>query len=223
VARAIIGADVHPKRGPIRVLFCTSNCPEWFYAHTGAILAGAICVAVPKILSPEGISRVIQETHATLAFVDDDASPRVVTANSERGAVTIVRLMTRLSPAVVPGTVAFADFAKMASAASEADVAAAVRGLQPSAPCEVVYAPSSSDADYRGVILSHSNLTSAAAAVVSFVRVWKPDNLICFMPLWSVEEQVMSYHVPMAVGCRVSIAAPDCLRVRRLRLPRSPA
>ena len=99
-----------------RVLIFMQDCADWPVAFLGAMLAGAVPVAVNTLLTADDLAYMLEHSRAQAAFVSGAVKPalKAALAKSDHEAQTIV--VSRPAQPLEPGETAFEDFVASAAA-----------------------------------------------------------------------------------------------------------
>ncbi len=184
-----------------RVAIMLKNCPQWAVFDQAALGLGLVTVPLYVADRPENVAHVLQDSGARLLLIDSamhwhplheactgiDSLQRIVTLrtppegdNDER-----LRSVDEWLPETHSGCHhLYDDPARLAS---------------------IVYT-SGTTGRSKGVMLSHHNLLSNAAASVQCFEVYADDLFLSFLPLSHCLERTAGYYVPMMAGATVAYA-----------------
>ena len=172
-----------------RVLNWGPNCPQWVFSFFGCLRAGAVVVPLDLRCTPQFAENVASQTRPKLAFVS-----RLTPDSHEKLGVPEVN---------------FEQLEKLIfglPAPEQVDVG-------PQDLAEVMFT-SGTTGDPKGVMLTHSNLTSNIAAVGKRMPGDPSDRLVSLLPLSHMFEQLGGLFVPLRVGA--SVAYPTSRQPRTL-------
>jgi long-chain acyl-CoA synthetase len=193
VAHVLRGSGIQPGD---RVLIWAVNRPEWGIAFLGALWAEAVPVPVDVRSTDELVTKIAAQTGAKLMLASlptlKAASRLELPALAVESLVDVARNAPRLPrPDVDPDTLA-----------------------------EIVFT-SGTTGDPKGVMLSHRNIASNAAAITSVVPLGPETRLLSILPLSHMYGLNPGLLAPMLMGASVvyptSLQAPVLARTFRER------
>jgi long-chain acyl-CoA synthetase len=201
-----------------RVGIVCENSLEWDIAYLGVSSAAGVVVPLYYELKPAEIEGCLRRAEARFVI----ASAKVLSKIPERlphletifvvgDAEGVARgpsggLFRRPRARVVPfGTVG-------SYATAESDAALAAVTIQPDDLASIVYT-SGTTGGAKGVMLTHRNFTSNAAAILKSLPVGEKDSLLLVLPLHHCFPFTVEFLLPLAVGATVTIEN-DLVRVR---------
>ncbi len=201
VARALIAIGTEPGRG---VAIIGYNCPEWFFADVGAIYAGAVPAGIYTTSSPEQCEYIANHCEATVVFVDDkDQLAKFLAVRSRLPALKALVLMH--GDVQGQGVYTWAKFLELGLNTPEPALDKRMAAQSADAMATLIYT-SGTTGTPKGVMLSHDNLTWTAQTAVSMIGAQAGENLVSYLPLSHIAEQIASLHGPIALGLCVSFA-----------------
>ncbi|MFL6291169.1 MAG: AMP-dependent synthetase/ligase [Thermoanaerobaculia bacterium] len=192
-ARGFLRLGVQPRQGVVIMGF---NRPEWFVADLGAILAGAL---------PAGI--YVTSTPEQCQYISDHAEAAVAVLENARYLEAFLSIRDRLPAlkAIVlmegehEGVLSWKQLLELGGEIPESDLQARLDAQKPGDVCTLIYT-SGTTGPPKAVMLTHHNVTWTAKRVCDAYGVNENDDLISYLPLSHIAEQVVSLHSPMAVG-----------------------
>jgi long-subunit acyl-CoA synthetase (AMP-forming) len=201
VARALIALGTQPGRG---VAIIGYNCPEWFFADIGAIYAGAVPAGIYTTNSPEQCEYIAGHSEAAVVFVDDkDQLAKFLAVRDRLPALKAIVLMH--GDVQARGVYSWAKFLELGLNTPEQELDKRVAAQAPNAMATLIYT-SGTTGTPKAVMLSHDNLTWTAQTAVGMIGAKAEENILSYLPLSHIAEQVVSLHGPMAFGLCVSFA-----------------
>src|SRR5437773_2253695 len=215
VARALMAIGTEPGRG---VAIIGYNCPEWFFADVGAIYAGAVPAGIYTTNSPEQCEYIANHCEAAVVFVDDkDQLAKFLAVRSRLPALKALVVMH--GEAQGQGVYTWARFLELGLNTPEQALDKRVAAQSPDAMATLIYTSGTTGAP-KAVMLSHDNLTWTTHAAVSLLGATHDDQIVSYLPLSHIAEQIVSLHGPMAFGACVTFAESieklgDALRLAR--------
>jgi len=216
VARALMAFGVQPGEG---VAILGFNAPEWVFADVGAILASAIPAGIYTTSSPEQVAYITHHCDARIAFADTAvAAKKFVAAKAE---MPKLERVVQWSGTVVddPMVLSWKDFLAKAETVAESALDERIASQKVDDPCTLIYT-SGTTGNPKGVMLSHRNVTWTAEAALGMLSLTPDEEGVSYLPLSHVAEQMLTIHVPMFNGHRVTIAEsmeklPEALKLAR--------
>ena len=201
VARALMAIGTEPGRG---VAIIGYNCPEWFFADVGAIYAGAVPAGIYTTNSPEQCEYIANHCEAAVVFVDDkDQLAKFLAVRSRLPALKALVVMH--GEAQGQGVYTWARFLELGLNTPEQALDKRVAAQSPDAMATLIYT-SGTTGTPKGVMLSHDNLTWTAQTALSMIGAKPGENLVSYLPLSHIAEQIASLHGPIALGLCVNFA-----------------
>jgi long-chain acyl-CoA synthetase len=190
-----------------RVAILSENRPEWAFADLGTLCAGATDVSVYSTLTPQQVAYILRDSGAKVAFVSTPVMALKV--DEVRPQVPDLEHVVRFEPDPVPGTVTLDEVraSGRAALAGDADavrrVATQVRGED---VATLIYT-SGTTGDPKGVMLTHSNLTSNVVAAQKAISILGVDDVaLSFLPLSHSFERSAGHNFMLHVGATIAYA-----------------
>jgi long-subunit acyl-CoA synthetase (AMP-forming) len=201
VARALIALGTRPGQG---VAIIGYNCPEWFFADIGAIYAGAVPAGIYATSSPEQCEFIASNCEASVVFVENQEQlAKFLTVRAKLPALKALVLMHGESS--TSGVYSWAKFLGLGLNTPEQELDKRVAAQSPDAMATLIYT-SGTTGTPKGVMLSHDNLTWTAQTAIGLIGVEAGEQVVSYLPLSHIAEQVASLHGPMAFGVCVNFA-----------------
>lgn len=201
VARALIALGTPAKSG---VCIIGYNCPEWFFADIGSIYAGAMPAGIYTTNSPEQCEYIAKHCDASVAFVENQEQlAKFLAVRSNLPALKAIVLMQGESSE--QGVYSWTRFLGLGLNTTEQDVDRRVAAQSPDDVATLIYTSGTTGVP-KAVMLSHDNITWTAQAAVNLVGGKPEDQVISYLPLSHIAEQVVSLHGPMNYGACVTFA-----------------
>jgi long-subunit acyl-CoA synthetase (AMP-forming) len=201
VARALIAVGAPPGAG---VCIIGYNCPEWFFADIGAIYAGTVPAGIYTTSSPEQCQYIANHCEAPVVFVENQEQLSKFLAVREKlpHLKALVLMQGETSQA---GTYSWHKFLELGLRIPESELDKRIAAQSPDAMATLIYT-SGTTGTPKGVMLSHDNLTWTANAAAGLVSGQATDEVISYLPLSHIAEQIVSLHGPMSFGACVNFA-----------------
>ncbi len=100
---------------------------------------------------------------------------------------------------------AWNELPKLAEKVSEKELEERIKAQKPDDCCTLIYT-SGTTGNPKGVMITHDNITWTAQQVINMINGNHEDQIISYLPLSHIAEQVVSLHVPYLMGCTVWFA-----------------
>ncbi len=200
-ARAFIALGLEPGKA---VSILGNNCPQWFISNLAGIFAGAVPGGIYVTNSPEQCRYVAQHSEANIAVVENAAQlAKFKQIRGELPGLKAIVLMNGSDPD--ENVYAWADLAKLAQAVSEDDLNLRIRLQKPDDCCTLIYT-SGTTGNPKGVMITHDNIVWVAKQVIKSISAGADDQIVSYLPLSHIAEQVVSLHSPYVMGATVWFA-----------------
>jgi long-subunit acyl-CoA synthetase (AMP-forming) len=197
VAKGLVELGLAPGHG---VAILGGNRPEWFLADIGAILAGGIPAGIYTSSSAEQCCYIAGHCDADIAVVEDRAQlDKLLRVRAELPALRAVVLMDG-DPQGEPGVLAWRELVERGEKGSEQKLEERLAAQTLDGVCTLIYT-SGTTGPPKAVMITHRNLTWTSETVRRMLGGLGPDdNIISYLPLSHIAEQLMSLHIPMSFG-----------------------
>jgi long-subunit acyl-CoA synthetase (AMP-forming) len=201
VARALIAVGATPGSG---VCIIGYNCPEWFFADIGAIYAGLVPAGIYTTSSPEQCEYIASHCEAPVVLVEDQEQlAKFLGIRSKLPNLKALVLMRGESNQ--PGVYSWTKFLELGLRTPESELEKRVAAQKPDDMATLIYT-SGTTGTPKGVMLSHDNLTWTAQAAANLVGGVSTDEVVSYLPLSHIAEQIVSLHGPMSFGACINFA-----------------
>jgi len=195
------------KRGG-KVAIISENRPEWCSAYLATVLAGGAAVPIDAQLGPGEVANLLKDCEADIVF------------HSQKTLVNINENLKNISELLQKGIVLIDfDSADYESALSE-ESSPALPVTGPEDVASIIYT-SGTTGNPKGVVLTHSNFCSDAAALIEAGIVSREDNVLSVLPLHHTYAFMCTFLVPVFLGASItypaSLKGPDLMSAIRER------
>jgi long-chain acyl-CoA synthetase len=190
-----------------RVAILMPNGIEHIAMDQAALSRGLVPVPMHAIDNPDSIGYILQDSQASLLFVDSEERWQAITATGN-----VVENLKRVVCANLPGTsglaatdgriVALGRWLESGSAVPTAMNDVEVR---PDDLAAIVYT-SGTTGRPKGVMLSHENIVANVKAIHRRIAASQDDLFLSFLPLSHTFERTGGYYYPIAAGACVAYA-----------------
>jgi len=195
-----------------RVSIISYNRPEWVIADLAIILAGAITVPIYHTSTPVQMAGILQKSGTKIVFISRAEKVEML-VGLENQLDHIVAFDTTPSSGTNTNMLDFKGLRNLGAERLKSDILAELdKRLSEIRPedCVTIIYTSGTTADPKGVMLSHSNILSNAAAGASIVTVGPDDTCLSFLPLSHVFERTIGQFLMLMMG--VTIAYAESMR-----------
>lgn len=187
------------------VVIMAHNRWEWLVSSLAVMAAGGVPASIYPTSTREqatyiarhcGAKIAIVESSATAAKLDETALPELgqrISMDGGEGQGGGARARS------------FASLLALGERVPPAALEARIAALRPEVLATLIYT-SGTTGEPKGAMLSHDNLVFAARATIEAFRAGDDEELISYLPLSHIAEQLMSIHIPAVLGVSVSIA-----------------
>jgi long-subunit acyl-CoA synthetase (AMP-forming) len=195
VARGFMALGLQPGQG---VVIMGYNRPEWFIADLAAIAAGGVPTGIYTTTAPDSVRYITDHCEAAVAVLEN--------RSYLQGFLDIWPQLPKLKAIVLmdgesqeEGVRSWGWLRDLGGGVPEADLDARIAAQKPHDLCTLIYT-SGTTGEPKGVMLSHENVVWTAAAVANAYDLGGEENVISYLPLSHIAEQIVSFHGPMAKG-----------------------
>jgi long-subunit acyl-CoA synthetase (AMP-forming) len=198
VARGFLRLGLQPRDG---VVIMSYNRPEWFLADLGAILAGGLPAGIYISSTPEQCQYIAEHAEASVAVVENEQYLRIFLSIRDRlpKLKAIVLMTGEASADGGDGVCTWNRLLALGGEVPGADLQARIDAQKPEDLCTLIYT-SGTTGPPKAVMLTHHNVTWTARRVVEAYDVSERDDMLSYLPLSHIAEQIVSLHCPMSTG-----------------------
>jgi len=184
------------------------NRPEWLYAHLGIMAAGGVTCGIYPTSAPEQIRYLLDHAEARLLFLENaEHLERVLAVVGETRVERIVIWDPKGLWGLQDDRIVFFDaFLKAGVAmveAAAADVAARTAAVGPDDTAMIIYT-SGTTGPPKGAMLSHRSILWVTNALLESNAARPDDEVLSYLPLAHVYENLLSVFQAIRVGYTVS-------------------
>ena len=197
IAKAFIKLGLEPKQGVSIIGF---NCPQWFIADIAAIAAGGIPAGIYTTNSPEQCQYITDHCDAAIAVVEDAA--QLAKFKEVRDQLPKLKALVLMNGSDDDDDVhSWDDLAKLAEEVPDSTLDERIAAQKPEDCCTLIYT-SGTTGQPKAVMISHTNLSWTAEATMNVLDARVGDQVLSYLPLSHIAEQMVSIHGPMMLaGC----------------------
>jgi long-chain acyl-CoA synthetase len=198
VARAFIRLGLGPGRA---VTILARSRQEWFVADLAAIAAGGLPAGIYTTSTPEQAGYIVKHAEATIVVLENfEQWSRLRAVLGGAHAIVLME-----GDANEEGVFAWSGLSGLASEVPEDTLRARIAAQRPEDPATLIYT-SGTTGTPKGVMLSHRNLTWIARTTAELCGFRPGEEVVSYLPMSHIAEQVLSLHTPLACGMTTSFA-----------------
>ena len=176
-----------------------NNCPQWFISDLAAIFSGAIPGGIYTTSSPEQCEYIAGHSEANIVVVEN--AEQLAKFKSIWSRLPELKAVVMMNGSDDDDRVyAWNDLPPIAGKVPESDLDKRMEAQEPDDCCTLIYT-SGTTGNPKGVMITHDNATWTAQQGVAFTGARPNDELISYLPMSHIAEQVVSLLVPLTVGC----------------------
>mgnify|MGYP006281125871 CR=1 FL=1 len=202
-AGALIGSGYESEDA---VAICGYNCPEWVIADVGAMVAGAVPVGIYHTNTPPEVAYVADHCEASVLVVENQEQWEKV--DKKRDDIPQLERVVMIRDAEKtddPMVVDFDDFLEEGREHLD-EVEVRCQTIERDDVGTMIYT-SGTTGKPKGVMLSHENLAFTASVTEEVVGgLEEGDNLVSYLPLSHIAEQMFTIHLALTFGYPVWFA-----------------
>ncbi|MDJ0804922.1 MAG: AMP-binding protein [Desulfobacterales bacterium] len=195
VAKAFIALGLEPGKA---VSILGNNCPQWFISDLAAIYAGAIPGGIYTTSSSEQCHYIAEHSEANIVVVEDAGQLAKFATLWDR--LPDLKAIVMMNGADADARVhAWEDLPGLAAGVTDAALEERIQNQRPDDCCTLIYT-SGTTGNPKGVMITHHNIVWTARTIAEICQGNDQDQLISYLPLSHIAEQMVSLMVPMAIG-----------------------
>jgi long-subunit acyl-CoA synthetase (AMP-forming) len=200
-AKSLIKLGLEPGKG---VSIIGYNCPEWFIADMAAIYAGAVPAGIYTTNSPEQCQYIAHHCEAQVAVVEN--AEQLAKFKAMRSDLPHLKAIVMIDGEDGDDDVyGWNNFLALGDDDSDDALNERVGAQKADDLCTLIYT-SGTTGPPKAVMINHHNITWTAQATVDAIQAGTGDQMISYLPLSHVAEQIVSLHAPVAFAGCVSFA-----------------
>ena len=187
-----------------RVALFLENRPEYLHAYFAVPAAGGVLVPINTFLAARELGDVLRDCRATMLVTSNALLPRIAPAIESAPSLKQVLLVEKLGEDATSAT---------SFAGASVDPGKPVDLGNPDDTAVLIYT-SGTTGTPKGVMLTHRNLLSNAAACAQVVGVTPRDRIIFFLPAFHSFTQMVCILAPIVAGMSIVM----CPRIDRAQI-----
>ena len=194
-ARGFLALGLEPGKG---VAITGYNCPEWLVADLAAVHAGGLPSGIYATFVPEQCQYIAHHCEAQIAVVEN--AEHLAKFLAIRDGLPALRAIVQMhGEPTVPGVIGWAELLRRGHDVSESALAARIDAQSPSDVATLIYT-SGTTGEPKAVMLTHDNLNWTADVGISALGLRAGDNILSYLPLSHIAEQLVSLYGPISFG-----------------------
>jgi len=175
------------------------NCPQWFISDLAAIFAGAVPGGIYTTNSPEQCEYIAGHSEANIAVVENDLQlAKFKKIRKNLPDLKAIILMNGSDDD--DGVYSWDELDKLAESVTEQELDERIKAQKPDDCCTLIYT-SGTTGNPKGVMISHDNITWTAKQLRNLINGTEEEQLLSYLPLSHIAEQMVSLHGPYTMGC----------------------
>jgi long-chain acyl-CoA synthetase len=175
-----------------RVAIFATNCPEWHISDFAIQGLGAITVPIYFNESPDRIAYILNDSGARVAITVGEAQARRIVGSREQYAALEHAIAVDAPEDLRAHILQYETFIAAAGDADVGEYRRRASAVMLDQLATIIYT-SGTTGEPKGVMLSHSNLSSNAASPLEGLDVVPSDIALSLLPLAHVYERTMDY------------------------------
>jgi long-chain acyl-CoA synthetase len=174
------------------------NCPEWLVADLAAVHAGGLPSGIYATSTAEQCAYVARHCEAQIAVVEN--AEQLAKLQAVAGELPELRAVVQMhgDPAA-PGVIAWPELLKRGAAVPEAGLEACIAAQHPDDVATLIYTSGTTGVP-KAVMLSHENILWTVGAGIAALGLRAGDNILSYLPLSHIAEQIVSVFGPVTFG-----------------------
>ncbi len=194
-ARGLMALGLEPGKG---VAIIGYNCPEWLVADLAAIHAGGLPSGIYSTCTAEQCQYVTHHCEAQVAVVENEE--QLAKYLAVRDQLPHLKAIVQMhGEPTEPGVIAWPDLLRLGH---DVDAAALEERLAAQAPSDVatlIYTSGTTGVP-KAVMLTHDNVVWTASTGIAALGIRAGDNILSYLPLSHIAEQIVSIFGPVTFG-----------------------
>jgi len=175
------------------------NCPQWFISDLAGIFAGAVPGGIYATNSPEQCRYISAHSEANIAVVEN--AEQLAKFKQIRDQLPDLKAIVLMNGSDDDDQVyGWDELPKLAEQTPIEELNTRIDAQKPDDCCTLIYT-SGTTGDPKGVMVSHDNIVWTARQLEKSVGIDHEDQIISYLPLSHIAEQVISLYVPILTGC----------------------
>jgi long-subunit acyl-CoA synthetase (AMP-forming) len=201
-ARGLIRLGLEPGDA---VAIAGNNRWEWLVTDLAAMAAGGVPAPIYQTSTAEQAAYVAAHCEAKVAVVEDALQLQKI--RERRGDLPKLKHLVVMEgdSGAAEEAIPFAELLRMGEEVPEVELDRRLEALEPTQLATLIYT-SGTTGPPKGVMLSHGNLVFTVQGLVRLETLQEGEEVLSYLPLSHIAEQVVSIHGPAAIGLTVNFA-----------------
>ncbi|MGH7667885.1 MAG: AMP-dependent synthetase/ligase [Gemmatimonadaceae bacterium] len=194
-ARGLMALGLEPGKG---VAIIGNNCPEWLVADLAAIHAGALPSGIYATCTAEQCEYVTRHCEAQVVVVENEEQLAKYLAMRDR-LPELKAIVQMHGVPTHPGVISWDTLLRRAHDVDTADLEARLAVQTPDDVATLIYTSGTTGVP-KAVMLTHDNIGWTAAAGTAALGIHAGDDILSYLPLSHIAEQIVSLFGPVTFG-----------------------
>lgn len=175
-----------------------NNCPQWFISDLAAVFAGSVPGGIYTTSSPEQCRYIAAHSEANIAVVEN--AEQLAKFKQIRDQLPDLKAIVLMNGTDNDDQVyAWEELPQLAEQTPEAKLDDRIAAQKPDDCCTLIYT-SGTTGDPKGVMITHDNIVWTGQQLVKSVGISHEAQIISYLPLSHIAEQVVSLYTPLLTG-----------------------
>lgn len=180
------------------------NCPQWFISDLAGVFAGAVPGGIYTTNSPDQCHYIASHSEANIAVVENaEQLAKFKKIKNQLPDLKAIVLMNGSDPDDM--VYAWNELPKIADKVTENELEERIKAQKPDYCCTLIYT-SGTTGNPKGVMITHDNITWTTQQAVNLVKANNDDQILSYLPLSHIAEQMISLYAPILCGGTVWFA-----------------
>ena len=194
-ARAFMALGLEKGKG---VSILGNNCPQWFISDLAGIFAGAVPGGIYTTNSPEQCHYIAEHSEANIAVVENaEQLAKFKQIRDNLSDLKAIVLMNGSDPD--PKVYSWEDLSTLSQKIPDTELDKRMKAQKPDDCCTLIYT-SGTTGNPKGVMISHDNIVWTAGQMIKTANAGSDEQIISYLPLSHIAEQLFSLHCPYLKG-----------------------
>ncbi|MBU0993280.1 MAG: AMP-binding protein [Proteobacteria bacterium] len=194
-ARGFMAAGLERGRG---VCILGENSKKWFISNLGGIFAGGIPTGIYSTNSPEQCQHVAGNSRANIIVVENKTQLAKI-KHIKQNLPDLKAIFLMKGQDHDEDVYAWEDLQVLGEKISEEELNRQIQAQHPDDCCTLIYT-SGTTGNPKGVMISHDNITWTSSQLIKTINGNHTDQIISYLPLSHIAEQVISLHAPVIMA-----------------------
>jgi len=194
-AAGFVGLGLEPRAG---VVVLGYNRPEWFLAAIGAIAAGGVPAGIYTTSTAEQCRYIAHHSEAAVAVVENPTYLEIF--RQIRGDLPHLRAVVLMDgESREPDVYAWAQLLERGGESATQEVRRRIAAQRPEDVATLIYT-SGTTGPPKAVMITHRNMVWTAELLARTFDIGAADDVVSYLPLSHIAEQIVSLHGAMSRG-----------------------